>query len=104
VKVQDSNLVKGSWTLEEDKAIIDFVNENDPRNGVKLAELLPGRIGKQCHESWINLRSPEVARSVETAEKDAKLVDECEKPVEQFAQTPNRSNIEKGHRIQETRE
>jgi hypothetical protein len=74
-KVLNPNLVKGSWTREEDEAIIDFVNRNGPRNWVKLAELLPGRIGKQCRERWTNHLSPEVARSGWTAEEDARLVD-----------------------------
>jgi hypothetical protein len=40
---QFANIVKRSWTREEDGAIIEFVSLNGPRNWVKLAELLPER-------------------------------------------------------------
>jgi hypothetical protein len=74
-KVLNPNLVKGSWTREEDEAIVAFVSRTGPRNWVKLAEMLPGRIGKQCRERWTNHLSPEVARSGWTAAEDARLVD-----------------------------
>jgi hypothetical protein len=74
-KVLNPNLVKGSWTREEDEAIIEFVSENGPRNWVKLAELLPGRIGKQCRERWTNHLSPSVARSTWSNDEDCRLVD-----------------------------
>jgi hypothetical protein len=74
-KVLNPNLVKGSWTREEDEAIIEFVSLNGPRNWVKLAELLPGRIGKQCRERWTNHLSPSVARSTWNNEEDRRLVD-----------------------------
>jgi hypothetical protein len=74
-KVLNPDLVKGSWTREEDEAIILFVNQNGPRNWVRLAELLPGRIGKQCRERWTNHLSPEVARIPWTSDEDSKLVE-----------------------------
>jgi hypothetical protein len=74
-KVLNPNLVKGSWTRGEDEAIVEFVKENGPRNWVRLAELLPGRIGKQCRERWANHLSPEVARASWSREEDASLVD-----------------------------
>jgi hypothetical protein len=44
-KVLNPSLVKGSWTREEDEAIVHFVQENGTKDWTKLANLLPGRIG-----------------------------------------------------------
>jgi hypothetical protein len=74
-KVLNPNLVKGSWTRDEDVKIIEFVNQNGPRNWVKLAELLPGRIGKQCRERWTNHLSPSVARAGWSDDEDRRLVE-----------------------------
>lgn len=74
-KVLNPSLVKGSWTREEDEIIVDFVTKNGPKNWVKLAECLPGRIGKQCRERWTNHLSPSVARSSWTEEEDNLLIE-----------------------------
>lgn len=74
-KVLNPSLIKGSWTREEDEIIVEFVKNNGPKNWVKLAESLPGRIGKQCRERWTNHLSPEVARSSWTEEEDQRLIE-----------------------------
>lgn len=73
-KVLNPHLVKGSWTREEDEMIIRFVKQNGPKNWVKLAGMLPGRIGKQCRERWTNHLSPNVAKVHWTEEEDQKLI------------------------------
>jgi hypothetical protein len=73
-KVLNPDLVKGSWTREEDQVILDFVAANGPRHWVRLATSLPGRIGKQCRERWTNHLSPDVAREQWTDEEDQKLI------------------------------
>lgn len=74
-KVLNPSLVKGSWTREEDEIIVEFVTKNGPKNWVKLAESLPGRIGKQCRERWTNHLSPNVARSSWTEQEDQLLIE-----------------------------
>ncbi|OHT11872.1 Myb-like DNA-binding domain containing protein [Tritrichomonas foetus] len=74
-KVLNPHLVKGSWTREEDEMIINFVKQNGPKNWVKLASMLPGRIGKQCRERWTNHLSPTVAKVHWTEEEDQKLIE-----------------------------
>jgi hypothetical protein len=69
-KVVNPSLVKGSWTREEDEVIIHWVNEHGPTNWTKLAESLPGRIGKQCRERWHNGLNPDLVKSTWTAEED----------------------------------
>lgn len=73
-KVLDPHLVKGSWTRREDQIIIDFVREHGVKNWTKLAEQLPGRIGKQCRERWRNHLDPDVNRNPWTPEEDDTLI------------------------------
>lgn len=49
-KVLNPNLVKGPWTPEEDKIIIELVNTYGAENWSMIASHLNGRIGKQCRE------------------------------------------------------
>lgn len=65
-----SNFINGSWTREEDETIVDWVKEHGPTSWTKLAELLPGRIGKQCRERWHNSLNPSVIKSQWTQEED----------------------------------
>lgn len=78
-KVLNPNLVKGSWTREEDELIIKFVQEKGTKDWTKLATLLPGRIGKQCRERWRNHLDPDVNRAPWTEEEDQILIEMFEK-------------------------
>lgn len=74
IKALKPDLVKGSWTREEDETIFRYIQENGCKNWSKLAQLLPGRIGKQCRERWINHLNPEISRSEWTQEEDNLLI------------------------------
>jgi hypothetical protein len=74
-KVLNPSLVKGSWTGAEDETILTHVMTHGAKDWVALAELLPGRIGKQCRERWINHLSPLVTRAAWSAEEDEKLIE-----------------------------
>ena len=78
-KVINPVLIKGSWTPEEDETIINFVSQYGVKNWTKLAELLPGRIGKQCRERWRNHLDPNVNTNPFTPEEDAILIELHEK-------------------------
>lgn len=73
-KVLNPMLVKGSWTREEDLQIMAWVEKNGPRDWVHLAQSLPGRIGKQCRERWVNHLSPDVNKARWTEEEDERLI------------------------------
>ncbi|EAY07611.1 Myb-like DNA-binding domain containing protein [Trichomonas vaginalis G3] len=73
-KVLNPELVKGSWTRQEDEIIIKFVQENGTKNWKKLCELLPGRIGKQCRERWRNHLDPNINHQPWTPEEDNLLI------------------------------
>jgi hypothetical protein len=72
-------LVKGSWTRDEDELIIQFVQEKGTKDWTKLANLLPGRIGKQCRERWRNHLDPEVNHTPWTDAEDRMLIAMFEK-------------------------
>ena len=74
-KVVNPDLIKGSWTRQEDELIIEFVRQYGTKNWTKLASLLPGRIGKQCRERWRNHLDPANNHGAWTAEEDALLVE-----------------------------
>ncbi|EAX89221.1 Myb-like DNA-binding domain containing protein [Trichomonas vaginalis G3] len=74
-KVLDPTLMKGSWTRQEDETIINFVKQKGTKSWTKLAELLPGRIGKQCRERWINHLDPDINRGPWSPEEDLRLME-----------------------------
>ena len=74
-KVLNPRLVKGSWTREEDEAIVAFVSANGDKDWSKLAVTLNGRTGKQCRERFKNHLDPSLVRSGWTMEEDQMLID-----------------------------
>ena len=65
-KVLQPGLQKGPWTEEEDRILVDLVEEMGGASRVRWSELatdLPGRIGKQCRERWHNHLDPTVKKT-----------------------------------------
>lgn len=69
-KVVNPDLIKGSWKREEDETIISWVRTKGPVKWTKLAERLPGRIGKQCRERWHNSLNPNLVKSIWLPQED----------------------------------
>ena len=69
-KVLNPKLVKGPWTPEEDKIVMDMVDKYGPKNWSQIASALTGRIGKQCRERWHNHLNPHIKRAKWTKEED----------------------------------
>ncbi|KAL7547973.1 hypothetical protein ACHAWF_011248 [Thalassiosira exigua] len=67
-KALQPGLVKGRWTREEDKIITDSVAAGNMKWS-DIAGHLPGRIGEQVKERWVNNLDPEVKRGVWTADE-----------------------------------
>ena len=61
-KVLNPNLVKGPWTEEEDRLVLQLVQLFGPQQWTQIAEHLPGRIGKQCRERWHNHLNPRIKK------------------------------------------
>jgi hypothetical protein len=74
-KVLDPRLLKGSWTRQEDEIIITYVRTYGCKSWTKLAKMLPGRIGKQCRERWMNHLNPDLSRDQWTPEEDELLME-----------------------------
>jgi hypothetical protein len=73
-KVLNPVLHKGSWTRQEDEVIIQYVRANGCTAWTKLAKMLPGRIGKQCRERWLNHLDPQISRGPWRPEEDMLLM------------------------------
>jgi hypothetical protein len=72
--VLNPSLVKGSWTREEDQVIMDHVARFGQTNWAALAATLPGRLGKQCRERWVNHLDPDHNYATWTATEDAMVL------------------------------
>ncbi|OHT07036.1 Myb-like DNA-binding domain containing protein [Tritrichomonas foetus] len=77
-KVVNPSLVKGSWTREEDEKIIQWVRAHGATSWTKLAEQMPGRIGKQCRERWHNGLNPDVVKTAWQPQED-QLIEKLQK-------------------------
>ncbi|KAL0331951.1 UNVERIFIED_CONTAM: Transcription factor [Sesamum calycinum] len=55
-----SEIVKGQWTPEEDGLLVELVEKHGLRKWSTIAQMLPGRIGKQCRERWHNHLKPNI--------------------------------------------
>ncbi|XP_073135037.1 uncharacterized protein [Henckelia pumila] len=73
-KVLNPDLVKGTWTKEEDDLIIELVGKYGIKKWSAVANCLPGRIGKQCRERWHNHLDPTIRKDPWTEEEEAILV------------------------------
>ncbi|XP_037396878.1 v-myb avian myeloblastosis viral oncogene homolog-like 2a isoform X2 [Pygocentrus nattereri] len=68
--VLDPNLIKGTWTKEEDNKLIELVTKFGDKKWAKIAKHLKGRRGKQCRERWHNHLDPSVNKTSWTIEED----------------------------------
>jgi len=55
-------LVKGPWTEEEDRKVIELVKIYGLKKWKIISSFLPGRIGKQCRERWTNHLDPNIKK------------------------------------------
>jgi hypothetical protein len=70
-KVLNPALVKGNWTLDEDKQILNWVRANGTSSWTKLVATMPGRIGKQVRERYHNSLDPIVKKGEWSPAEDA---------------------------------
>ena len=69
-KVLNPSLVKGPWTDEEDKKVVELVGQYGAKKWSAIANALPGRIGKQCRERWHNHLNPDINKAPWSEEED----------------------------------
>jgi len=69
-----NDIVKGPWTEEEDRIVVDLVGKLGPKQWSKIATHLPGRIGKQCRERWHNHLNPAICKEAWKLEEDRTIL------------------------------
>ncbi|KAJ0247065.1 Transcription factor MYB98 [Hirschfeldia incana] len=70
-----TTLVKGQWTAEEDRILVQLVEKYGLRKWSHIAQVLPGRIGKQCRERWHNHLRPDIKKETWSEEEDRVLIE-----------------------------
>ncbi|ORX97743.1 Homeodomain-like protein, partial [Basidiobolus meristosporus CBS 931.73] len=65
-----SKCIKGPWTPEEDKKLVELVRELGAEKWVLIASRLSSRTGKQCRERWHNHLDPRIDKSPFTPEEE----------------------------------
>ena len=73
-KVLNPQIKKGLWTKEEDELLGKLVSESGAKGWTKIAQQLPGRIGKQCRERWHNHLDPTIKKENFTEEEDQAII------------------------------
>jgi len=63
------NVVKGPWLSEEDQLLRDLVGSMGAKKWSTIAASIPGRVGKQCRERWLNHLDASVKKSDWSAEE-----------------------------------
>ncbi|GER38512.1 myb-related protein [Striga asiatica] len=66
---------KGQWTVEEDRILIHLVEKYGVRKWSRIAQMLKGRIGKQCRERWHNHLRPDIKKDLWTEDEDRVLIE-----------------------------
>jgi len=69
-KILKPGLIKGPWTIEEDRKLKEWVNNQGPAKWSQCSDFLIGRSGKQCRERWFNTLNPTVKKGGWTALED----------------------------------
>ncbi|XP_062103428.1 transcription factor MYB98-like [Humulus lupulus] len=75
-KVQKkSNVIKGQWTPQEDRVLMQLVGRYGIRKWSKIAKMLSGRVGKQCRERWHNHLRPDIRKDTWSEDEDIVLIE-----------------------------
>jgi hypothetical protein len=69
-KILKPGLTKGSWTIEEDKKLLEWVEREGPRKWTLCSKIIQGREGKQCRERWFNSLNPKIKVGAWTVQED----------------------------------
>ncbi|RDX72522.1 Transcription factor MYB118, partial [Mucuna pruriens] len=66
-----TNIIKGQWSAEEDRVLVQLVKRFGLKKWSQIARLLNGRVGKQCRERWHNHLRPNIRVSSSSILKDS---------------------------------
>lgn len=77
--------IKGSWSEEEDRKLLELVKMYGPKRWSFIASHLHGRIGKQCRERYLNHLDPSINKKEWTPEEDSIIIEMHAKHGNQWA-------------------
>ncbi|QCD95259.1 myb proto-oncogene protein [Vigna unguiculata] len=72
--IANHDIIKGQWTPEEDRALVELVNQLGTKKWTQIARSIEGRIGKQCRERWNNHLQPNIRKGSWSLEEDMILI------------------------------
>ncbi|XP_061359610.1 transcription factor MYB118-like [Gastrolobium bilobum] len=70
----NANIIKGTWTHDEDRVLVELVDRYGMKKWSQIANFLEGRAGKQCRERWLNHLRPNIRKDPWTIEEDMMLI------------------------------
>ncbi|TKY63231.1 Transcription factor MYB98 [Spatholobus suberectus] len=70
-----ANIIKGQWSAEEDRVLVQLVKRFGIKKWSQIARLLNGRVGKQCRERWHNHLRPNIRKESWSEEEDKMLIE-----------------------------
>ncbi|CAL5388576.1 unnamed protein product [Camellia sinensis] len=85
-----TTLIKGQWTDEEDRKLLNLVTQHGVRKWAQIAENMVGRAGKQCRERWHNHLRPDIKKDTWTEEEESILVEAHKKVGNRWAEIAKR--------------
>jgi Myb-like DNA-binding protein FlbD len=71
----ESKIIKGPWTKEEDQKLLDLISKHSPKNWSFISKKMETRMGKQCRERWHNHLNPNISKTPFSDEEDSKIVE-----------------------------
>ncbi|KAL4376994.1 hypothetical protein GQ457_02G011910 [Hibiscus cannabinus] len=72
--VRKTSVVKGQWTPQEDRLLVQLVSKYGTKRWSQIAKLLHERVGKQCRERWHNHLRPDIKKDSWSEEEDMILI------------------------------
>jgi len=73
-KVLDPDIVKGPFSKEEDDVLRRIVDMYGAKKWSFISSHLPGRLGKQCRERWLNHLNPDIRKGPWTEAEEEELL------------------------------
>jgi len=94
--------IKGSWTEDEDKQLVQLVEQYGAKRWSFIASHLKGRVGKQCRERYLNHLDPSIKKTEWTEDEDQIIMSLHDKLGNQWAKiarslTGRTANAVKNH-------
>ncbi len=72
-KILQPGLVKGPWTIEEDRKLLEWIRKEGATKWTQCADFIKGRNGKQCRERWFHTLNPKIIKGNWSIDEDFKI-------------------------------